>query len=276
MHFLYLDEAGSTGGDLNSAQQPVFVMAGLTVSDEKWRKTSQAVRDRLQQYFDSPIPSTQGFELHACELLSPDGDGPFSGHARDKRNNLALDLLRLIEERGHYLFHVPIYKESLAALARPTKDWGFDWFHPWQFAFSLQITMFEEFLRGPSTGRTSTGLAIIDHDDACVDFVRAHTSSRQSDTGWKQLKKVVEIGYSASSHANPLIQLTDLAAFTLKKYYEMTTPSASQWPAEAHTFFTECRNVVWPRVKFKNPSFTKLSVHSSLIDHASSVRKRNA
>jgi GR25 family glycosyltransferase involved in LPS biosynthesis len=83
----------------------------------------------------------------------------------------------------------------------------------------------------------------------------------------------VEIGYSASSHANPLIQLTDLAAFTLKKYYELETSAAVHWPKAARDFFELCKNTIWPRVMFKNPSFTKLNVLSSLLDHAKAVRK---
>jgi hypothetical protein len=272
MHFLYIDEAGSTGFDLTAVQQPVFVMAGLTVSDEKWRKTSQAIRDKLETYFAGTAILTD-FELHACELLSPSGGGPFAGHDRERRNALAIDLLRLIAERGHYLFHVPIYKAKLLATVAPSKNWGFNWHHPWQFGFSMQITMFEEFLRGPATGSTGTGLAIVDHEDESVEFVRMHTASRQADTGWKQLKKVVEIGYSASSHANPLIQLTDLAAFTLKKYYELETAAADKWPQPAKEFFQACRDAMWPRVKFKNPSFKKLNVHESMLETARTVRK---
>lgn len=271
MHFLYIDEAGSTGADLANPQQPVFVMASLTVSDEKWRKTSQAVKDSLTAYLGTELPAD--FELHSHQLLSPNGDGPFAGHDRERRSQLAKDLLSLVSDRGHYIFHVPIYKQSLAAQAKPAKNWGFDWHHPWHFAFSLQVTMFEDFLRSPATGATSTGLAIVDHEDDYVNFVRSHTAARQQDTGWKQLKKVVEIGYSASSHANPLIQLTDLTAFTLKKFYEIDTPCGQRWSQPAKDFFTECRNIVWPRVLYKNLSFKKLNVHDSMIDHAKAIRK---
>jgi Protein of unknown function (DUF3800) len=200
VHFLYIDEAGSTGADLTAKQQPVFVMASLVVSDEKWRKTNESVRSTLESYFDGPL--APGFELHACDLLSPAGNGPFTGHDRDKRSALAIDLLKLIAQRGHYLFHVPVYKSALANAEIPDHAWGFDWRHPWQFAFSLHVTMFEEFLRGPATGSTSTGLVIVDHEDDCVDFVRQHTAVRQAKKGWQQLKKIVEIGYSAASHAN--------------------------------------------------------------------------
>jgi hypothetical protein len=271
VHFLYVDEAGSTGANLADPQQPVFVMASVIVSDEKWRTTNELVREKLQSYFGAPL--SPGFELHACELLSPDGDGPFAGDDRQKRSQLALDLLAVIGQRGHYVFHVPVYKSTLASTAEPDKDWGFGWLHPWEFAFAFQVTMFEEFLRSTSTGASSTGLVIVDHEDACVDFVREHTANRQSDTGWKELKKVVEIGYSAASHANSLIQLTDLVAFTLKKYYELDTPNGASWPPAAKDFFSECKSVMWPRVKFKNPSFTKLNVHASMLDHAKAVRK---
>lgn len=240
------------------------------VSDEKWRKTNEVIRGVLRNYFGAaPAPD---FELHAYQLLSPNGDGPFAGHDRVSRNALAIDLLKLIAQRGHYVFHIPIYKSKLAETAALVSVWGFDWHHPWQFAFAMQITMFEEFLRGSSTGSTSTGLVIVDHEDGCVEFVRAHTASRQSETGWKRLKKVVEIGYSASSHSNPLIQLTDLAAFTLKKYYELDTDLGAQWPQPAKDFFQSCRDTIWPRVKFKNPSFIKLNVHASMLDHAKAIR----
>jgi hypothetical protein len=271
MHFLYIDEAGNSGGDLQCSQQPVFVMTGLVVSDEKWRKTQSAFQTRVSTFFDGEVP--QNFELHASELLSPNGEGPFVGRKREVRNELCLDLLNLIRQRSHWLFIVPIYKPSLAECTVPPIEFGFDWMHPWQFAFEMVLTMFEDFLRGPDTGQSSTGLAIIDHEDQYVEFVRSHTRNRQATTGWRQLKKVVEIGYSASSHANPLIQLTDLVAFTYKKYLEIETPIATAWPQAAKDFFATCKGAIWNRVKFKQLSFSRLNVHTSTIEHAKTIRK---
>ncbi len=270
MHFLYIDESGNTGADLHSAQQPVFVMAGLLVSDEKWRKTQSAVQTRLSAFLGGALP--ENFELHACELLSPNGDGPFVGRPRDTRNALALDLLNLIVERSHALFIVPIYKSSLAPCAMPQQDFGFGWAHPWQFGFEMMLTMFEDFLRGPDTGQSSTGLVIVDHEDQYVAFVRSHTNRRQTSTGWRQLKKVVEIGYSAASHANPLLQLTDLVAFTYKKYLELETSLAVAWPPAATEFVTQCRESIWSHVKFKALSFKRLKVPVSVVKHAKAIR----
>jgi len=33
MHFFYLDETEDTGTDLENAEQPIFVLGGVTVSD---------------------------------------------------------------------------------------------------------------------------------------------------------------------------------------------------------------------------------------------------
>ena len=36
MHFIYLDESGNTGNNLNDVTQPIFVLGALIVPEEKW------------------------------------------------------------------------------------------------------------------------------------------------------------------------------------------------------------------------------------------------
>jgi len=271
LHFLYIDEAGNSGTNLLDAQQPVFVMAGLMVSDEKWHVTKAAIEARISAFFEGVVP--ENFELHACDLLSPHGTGLFAGLERESRNTLALDLLNIISVRSHALLLVPTYKASLAQRPAPPNQFGFDWKHPWEFGFGMMLTMFEDYLRGPATGRSSAGLAIVDHDDQYVEFVRRHTSERQASGGWREVKKVVEIGYSATSHANPLIQLTDLVAFTYKKCLELETPLATQWQEPAKQFFAQCREAIWSQVKFKQLSFRRLNVPACAVDYAKAVRR---
>jgi len=79
MHFYYLDEAGCTGSDLTNQEQPIFVLGGISVRDEGWYETQKPMAAIIEDYFGNDIP--QNFELHADQLLSPSGDGPFSGHA---------------------------------------------------------------------------------------------------------------------------------------------------------------------------------------------------
>jgi hypothetical protein len=93
MHFYYIDEAGCTGRALANQEQPIFFLGSISIHDEGWNTTQEAMAAIIGKYFDNAIP--QNFELHTDQLLSPVGDGPFSGHSRDRRNNLAKDLLGL-------------------------------------------------------------------------------------------------------------------------------------------------------------------------------------
>lgn len=271
MHLCYVDEAGATGKNLSDPNQPVFVMAGLLVSDEKWRKTESEIRRVIDNAYGGLLPAD--FELHASELLSPEGEGPFAGWDRDRRNALAFDLLQLVAERRHQLLIQIVNKSQMAKTTPPDRDFGFDWKDPWEVAFVAVLTMAEEFLRSTRTGRSSTGMVVIDHEPSYLEVVRSHSRQRQLARGWQQVRKVVEIGYSATSHANPMIQLTDLVAFTMKKWAESEAGHGDGWPPEAKAFFKKCRDTVWDRVELKMLKFSKLNVPDELTNYLRAIRR---
>lgn len=112
MHFYYLDEAGCTGEDLNNDQQPIFVLGGVSVRDEGWNKTQEDFAKILSDYFGGRVPA--GFELHAEELLSPNGHGPFLGHDRERRSLLAKNTLSLLNTRSHDMYtSLPLKSKKL-------------------------------------------------------------------------------------------------------------------------------------------------------------------
>jgi hypothetical protein len=90
--------------------------------------------------------------------------------------------------------------------------------------------------------------------------------------GWQQIRKVVEIGYSVESHANSMIQITDLVAFTAQKYEEWKQGYGNDWPVEAGAFFELCRKTLWSKVQFKSLKASKLKVTSYLVEYAKTVR----
>ena len=98
MHFFYLDEAGCNLRDLQNDEAPIFVLGGIIVKDKGWNKTHGDFETIINRYFNNAVPDN--FELHSHELLSPNGDGHFAGHDRARRNQLAIDLLTLLQTRG--------------------------------------------------------------------------------------------------------------------------------------------------------------------------------
>jgi hypothetical protein len=270
VHLCYIDEAGHSGKNLADGQQPIFAMAGLLVSDEKWKKTEREARGIVKRALGtSPGP---GFEIHAGDLLAPSGKGPFKGWSMPDRTQLALDLLELIAVRHHQVLLQFVHKPRMATASAPTLPLTIDLKDPWEVGFASLLTMTEEFLRSNRTGSSSTGMVIIDHDPSYLNVVRTHARDRQLSSGWMDTRKDMEIGYSAVSHANPMIQLADVVAFTMKRWAMSQAGYGKRWPLTAQQFLKRCHDLVWPRVEFKALSFPKLNPPSSFTDYLKEIR----
>lgn len=267
---LYLDESGSSGTNLADPGQPIFAMASLMVRDEGWRLTSRTVQKRLAEPFAGVLPP--GFEMHATDLLSPKGDGFFKGRDRDERSALALDLLDIITARKHQVLLQVYDKSRLATANLPPGSAAFPWSDPWELGFAVTLTMFENFLRSKSTGSSSSGLIVIDHQPTYLDYLRSHCAERTAGKGWRQVTKVVDIGYSAASHANPMIQLADLVAYVSRRQGEVEGQYKKSLPGAAVDFFAECHKRVWPRVLYKDLSLAALKAPSALGTYIKAVR----
>jgi hypothetical protein len=114
MHFFYLDESGDTGANLNDVDQPIMVLGGISLRDEGWNTTYTDMRTLLENYFGGALQAQ--FELHAKELLSPQGEGVFAGQPIEQRADLARSLLRLLHERKHGTHYFAIHKQRMTGV----------------------------------------------------------------------------------------------------------------------------------------------------------------
>jgi hypothetical protein len=80
MHFFYLDETGCTGADLISPEQPIFVLGGVSVSDDRWRATTEQFSDAVSKFFNGSVRRT----LSSTRLSSTDARG--RSRARPRTN----------------------------------------------------------------------------------------------------------------------------------------------------------------------------------------------
>ncbi|MHA1813557.1 MAG: DUF3800 domain-containing protein, partial [Candidatus Thorarchaeota archaeon] len=158
MHFYYLDESGCTGCNLQDEEQPIFVLGGISVRDEGWNATQEALAKAVNQYFCGALPAD--FELHANELLSPDGDGPFAGHDRARRNAFARCLLQLIHDRRHDVHFYAVDKRNMdssscsACVPYSTNT-------PYHLSYDYLITYINWFIKN-QLGQSARGMLIID------------------------------------------------------------------------------------------------------------------
>jgi Protein of unknown function (DUF3800) len=175
MNFFYVDETGCTGADLSNAEQPIFVIGGIDVTDEKWRDTHGLIRQTLRGFFGGTLP--KNFELHATDLEN--GKGFFASKGRDDRNALTHKLLDVIASRGHSIHFVGIDKAKLAAAAA-SEHAVIDTKIPYQLGFNYLVTYIERYV-SERLGRSARGMIILDEKDMYQDTIDALTHYRRYD-----------------------------------------------------------------------------------------------
>jgi len=247
MHFYYLEEAGCTGRDLENREHPIFVLAGVSVRDDGWNGTQERLATVTSDYFGGATPN--GFELHAEELLSPNGTGPFAGHDRARRNDLAKQVLGLLGDRSHHVHMIGIDKRKLAP-QRKVDSLLFDPKVPFLLAYDYLITYIDWFL-GQRLGRSARGMIILDAKPEFLEDVESITRTRRFE-GPKvhRIKRIVEFSYPPLTK-NPMVRLSGLVAYCSKKFLELENGCGARWPEEAKRFYAECYGLIDARIARK-------------------------
>lgn len=246
MHFFYLDESGDTGGNLQDDQQPIFVLAGLSVADKKWNNTKEKLDQIISRYFGGNIPV--GFEVHSNELLSPNGEGPFLGHDTNDRLNLVRELLGLINELGHYVHYFAIEKSSLMSV-NCQFDTVYNNKHPYLLSFDYLITYMNWHVK-ENLGQSARGMIVMDEKEEHHESVEGIIHNRRFDVPNNQkVKWIVEFSYPVDSRKNPMIQLSDLVALCVRRFLEIEKGYKPNMSKLVKQFYAECFNAIDGRVK---------------------------
>jgi hypothetical protein len=248
MHFFYLDEAGSTGLNLDNPEQPIFVLGGISVRDEGWNRTSEALYQVFSEYFNNQIPNN--FELHAEELLSPFGDGPFKNHDRESRNLLAKNVLLLLEARRHNVHIFGIEKGKVLNNSFDI-ELNYDYRVPYLLAYDYLLTFINHHIN-TALGQSARGMLIIDTQETWLGDIEEITRSRRfEESPTHRIKKIVEFTYPVDSRKNPMIQISDLVVFCSKKFLEIEAGYKENYSDSAKQFYAECYQLLDNRIHRK-------------------------
>ena len=249
MHFFYMDESGCTGANLKDGNQPIFVLGGISIADQKWNNTQTEFSKVIHSYFDGKIPA--GFELHSHELLSPKGEGPFAGHGIEKRLQLVRDILGLLDELGHDAFFFAIEKKVLDS-CDCNFDFPFDYKNPYRCSFDYLVTYINWHTK-KNLGHTARGLIVLDEkENLHPDIERIVHNRRFEGVATHRVKWIVEFSYPVDSRKNPMIQISDLVALCLRRFLEIDKGYRDDWPDLVKTFYAECYKTIDARVRRKN------------------------
>lgn len=249
MHFFYLDESGDTGANLTDAAQPIFVLAGLSVADKKWNNTKESLDKIVSDYFKAAVPAN--FELHATELLSPNGEGPFAGHAIADRLTLVRNLLGLLDELGHYAHFFAIEKSKIAA-SKCEFATHYNEKNPYLVAFDYLITYINWHVK-ENLGQSARGMLVLDEKPehhASIESIIHHR--RFNVPAVQKVKWIVEFSYPVDSKKNPMIQLSDLVALCVRRFLEVELGYKPGTPKVVKDFYAECYHILSKRIKSKS------------------------
>ena len=248
MHFFYIDESGDTGRDLLNAEQPIMVLGGVSLSDEKWNTTQVEFQRVITTYFNGNVPDD--FELHSTELLSPNGNGPFAGHTMAQRTQLAKDLLNILVSQSHKAHYIAFDKKSLNNIACGA-TLCFNPSRPYELGFDYLITYINWYVKR-RLGSTARGFIILDEKRDQYDNIERILYNRRFDTVQAhRVKWIVEFGYPVDSKKNPMIQLSDLIIYCTRKFLEIENGYRDEWNQNAKDFYAQCYDIIDTRIAKK-------------------------
>lgn len=209
MYLLYLDESGDTS---NWQQQSHFVIAGIGVFEFRIHGLETRLRDVQEKYFPQ-IPTPIVF--HATDIHS--GKDIFRTLSKDVREHLLEDLYNIIFENRFpniIVFGAVLGRESSK---NPYEDRS--------RTFEEVICSFNSFLvenyrihheREERFG--NKGLVIIDKYRE-EQYKQLLDTFLEEGTKYGYLANIVDIPYFARCRDTPMLQLADLCAYAIFRFY---------------------------------------------------------
>lgn len=261
MHFFYLDESGDTGRNLSDPDQPVLVLAGVCVRDKAWNTTQEKLRKLFQEFFGNSLPS--GFEFHAKDALCPAGEGFFVGRSMAERTQLAKNILTLLVDQSHGTFYTALDK---AKIRDSELDLTIEYNHrrAYPLAFDANLSAINQHVKN-RLGRSARGMVFFDEKETHHSDVRALMMARRYEVPKvHRIKWVVEYGHPLDSRANPMIQLADLVAYSVRRFLEAEHGYRPNWSDATTRFCAECYEVVDSRLLWKTATHRPEVTHRAL------------
>ena len=201
MELLYLDESGSTGLDLDNKQQPYFVLAGVSIKDDKWHK----VNDYFEQEKIKIYPDFSDIEIHTNELFNSNQKSPFY-------KNPWKDNLKILENLGDLISTLDI-KLSYALINKKVykKHFGNNIIvDSYLYSFAVIYENFNSYLQK----QNSYGIIFCDELKNIEQSLEILYPRLKNDN-----KNIIEKTFYLNSKKNNFIQIADICSFYINKYF---------------------------------------------------------
>lgn len=211
MKFLYLDDSGNSGLNLDDAEQPLFILGGVVIDTEEWQKINEEIQNIKAKYKIQD-------EIHAIEITN--SKGIFKEWSLEKKNNLIKELLNIIVKYKLKIIFFKVIKKNYKAYFKTHFTQAQNKMlkiPPYILAYSYVLQIYEQSLNDDECN----GIVISDEQDSDILADNTLKILRVIDEPDIKIKKIIEKNFFINSKESNLIQLADICVYHIKRYYEM-------------------------------------------------------
>lgn len=205
MHLLYIDESGA----VTDPNQRFFILAGVAIFERKTHWVEQSLNAIAERFYSQ---DPWEIELHGSPMRS--GREGWKKFPLEQRLTAMDDVLKdgVVAHFGRNLrlFGAVIDKEKIS---------GVD---PVEHAFEQLVSRFDLFLKRLHTkgGDSQRGLMLLDKSSTERRIQSLAREFKYAGHSWGTTKNYAEVPVFLDSKASRLIQLADMVAFALFRFYE--------------------------------------------------------
>ena len=201
MYLLYADESGTS----QDASQQYFVLAGFCIFERQCYWLGEEL-EKIAARFD-PADSSS-VELHGSPMLS--GKKKWRQYPKEERERAIQDALGLLSSHPSNRVFASVIKKSSISPRDPVEA-----------AFEQLASRFDYYLRRlHKSDNPQRGLMIFDKSTYETTLQALATDFRGEGHTWDKIRNFAEVPLFLDSRASRLIQLADLIAFAIFRYYE--------------------------------------------------------
>jgi hypothetical protein len=222
MQLLYLDASGDPGWcpPVGKSRTTWYVLAGLSLSDDKWSTAHDSVNQLVQKYFGSRNISCR--ELRYCSLIS--ASPPYDSLTKIERKNLADETFSLISQLEPVLFasaiHKPAHREKYARNAINPKIWALQIIAPRFQKFLSRINAKGMMIMDAEERRKDKRLKELVQEGRKRGIVLQSSIDPDPFRTDTRLPNLIEDMMFVNSEESPLIQLVDFCAHAIWNHFE--------------------------------------------------------
>lgn len=252
MKLFYLDDSGSSGLNLDDKEQPLFVLGGVVIDDGHWKHIDGDIQ-KLKQKF-----GIQGRdEMHALDIAN--GKKAFSGWDFAKKQNFITECLQIISKNNIKT----VYFKVIKANYKKYFENNFSKAHqkmvkipPYIIAYSYILQIAEQYLQEVN----DNGILIADEQDTqniiANDTLKVLRAISEPEI---KINRVVEKSFFINSRDSNLLQLADIFAYYIKRYYEIDLKEMSDKSKdERERMFELIKNSIYsPKFDYANHKILK-------------------